>query len=351
MFSDDIEALHAAACASSASTYTDPESGYQVFTSSFLAKRGRCCGSGCRHCPFEHNAVPLQIRASRIQNAAFLYERNPCDVPGSAVAVPIKVLFWSGGKDSYLALRHVIRGYKEANVPFGTACRRVVLLTTFDVHTRRVSQQEVSIADIVTQARALDLDLLGVPLHVGASYAAAVHTGLRILSQCTRYSNVDALVFGDLHITYIREWREQHFGSEFAAAKYGKRYELQYPIFSQVPGSNYGTLMDELESSDVSVSICAVSGPLPAQSPLSVTPSSPPDKSDSYPPAASVTGPAPTQLGDFFTRELSARIAEAGWDAFGENGEFHTFVELGWTGASSAALLGFSEPAHAPKKN
>lgn len=28
------------------------ENGYFVFTEYYLAKRGKCCGSGCRHCPY-----------------------------------------------------------------------------------------------------------------------------------------------------------------------------------------------------------------------------------------------------------------------------------------------------------
>lgn len=28
------------------------ENGYWVFTAHFLSKRGYCCGSGCRHCPY-----------------------------------------------------------------------------------------------------------------------------------------------------------------------------------------------------------------------------------------------------------------------------------------------------------
>lgn len=33
-------------------TYVDPETGYSVFTASFLRERGYCCGNGCRHCPW-----------------------------------------------------------------------------------------------------------------------------------------------------------------------------------------------------------------------------------------------------------------------------------------------------------
>jgi hypothetical protein len=32
--------------------YTDPVSRLSVFTAEFLAQRGWCCRSGCRHCPY-----------------------------------------------------------------------------------------------------------------------------------------------------------------------------------------------------------------------------------------------------------------------------------------------------------
>ncbi|QOV90383.1 DUF5522 domain-containing protein [Humisphaera borealis] len=34
------------------------EQGRWVFTAVFHRKRGHCCGSGCRHCPYEHCNVP-----------------------------------------------------------------------------------------------------------------------------------------------------------------------------------------------------------------------------------------------------------------------------------------------------
>ena len=33
-------------------TYRDPRSGLAVLTAAYLARRGQCCGSGCRHCPY-----------------------------------------------------------------------------------------------------------------------------------------------------------------------------------------------------------------------------------------------------------------------------------------------------------
>jgi hypothetical protein len=49
---DEILRRHAAAVAEDRVGYPDPTSGFMVFTSVFLAKRGDCCRSGCRHCPF-----------------------------------------------------------------------------------------------------------------------------------------------------------------------------------------------------------------------------------------------------------------------------------------------------------
>ncbi|KAA6456941.1 hypothetical protein DYQ86_24175 [Acidobacteria bacterium AB60] len=36
------------------------EDGLIVFTAAYHLKRGYCCGSGCRHCPYEHVNVPPQ---------------------------------------------------------------------------------------------------------------------------------------------------------------------------------------------------------------------------------------------------------------------------------------------------
>jgi hypothetical protein len=47
-----ITALHLAAVNSGEPCYSDPDTGLSVFTAAFLAERGYCCDSGCRHCPF-----------------------------------------------------------------------------------------------------------------------------------------------------------------------------------------------------------------------------------------------------------------------------------------------------------
>ena len=49
---DEIMRRHETAIGLGEPTYRDPVSGFSVFTASFLARRGYCCDSGCRHCPF-----------------------------------------------------------------------------------------------------------------------------------------------------------------------------------------------------------------------------------------------------------------------------------------------------------
>ena len=53
---DEILARHERALASGMSTYVDPATGYTVLTADYLAERGYCCSSGCRHCPWEPTA-------------------------------------------------------------------------------------------------------------------------------------------------------------------------------------------------------------------------------------------------------------------------------------------------------
>jgi hypothetical protein len=51
-----IEEAHRKACEQGRETYLDPATGYQVMTEIFLKKRGTCCKSGCRHCPYGFRA-------------------------------------------------------------------------------------------------------------------------------------------------------------------------------------------------------------------------------------------------------------------------------------------------------
>jgi hypothetical protein len=48
----EILARHTEAVDAGRPLYRDPTSGLAVFTARFLAERGYCCDSGCRHCPY-----------------------------------------------------------------------------------------------------------------------------------------------------------------------------------------------------------------------------------------------------------------------------------------------------------
>ena len=39
------------------------EQGLLVFTSAYLLERGYCCGSGCKHCPYNYERVPEPKRS------------------------------------------------------------------------------------------------------------------------------------------------------------------------------------------------------------------------------------------------------------------------------------------------
>lgn len=59
-------AIHAAAVARGERSYIDPQTGYMVFTELQHLERGNCCGSACRHCPYEHENVPENRRPLNI---------------------------------------------------------------------------------------------------------------------------------------------------------------------------------------------------------------------------------------------------------------------------------------------
>ena len=51
---DEILAAHERAIREGADGYIDPKRGLFVFTAAYLAARGACCDSNCRHCPYDH---------------------------------------------------------------------------------------------------------------------------------------------------------------------------------------------------------------------------------------------------------------------------------------------------------
>ena len=288
-------AAHDAACAQGAATYADPRTGYQVFTRVGLEALGECCGAGCRHCPYAHANVKGAHRAQRIQQPALLH--TPEHWPAHAKEIPegqgAQVVFWSGGKDSFLALRAWLNRH-------GGARERVLLLTTFDASSRVIAHQRVHIEQVQRQAEALGLPLLGVPLHAGADYGERMAAAFA----CLRELGLPAqqLIFGDLHLEHIRGWRERSF-AELGAS-------LHFPLWHADPQD----LLRELLATGVPCTLSAC----PANDTLQL-------------PAAMPGRPFDADFVDLARAQA--------WDPFGEGGEFHTLAQVWQVGAAALAPL------------
>ena len=48
------------------------EQGFVVLTEKYHLDKGYCCGNGCKHCPYDFNAVPEPKRSELIE----FYEKN-----------------------------------------------------------------------------------------------------------------------------------------------------------------------------------------------------------------------------------------------------------------------------------
>lgn len=286
-------ALHDLACQQGELTYTDPETGYSVFTRLAHEKRGKCCGSGCRHCPYSHANV--KNKAAKIQQPSVLYQPNE-DGSSTMFSIntneKIKVLFFSGGKDSFLTIRALAKSYQQDG-PFG-----LILMTTFDATSRVIAHQDVGIDQVIKQASHLDITLVGIPLRraSGESYTDRIRYGLDVINGfIPPKSHVSSLVFGDLHLSHVKEWRDNILAQ--------LDYKLEYPLWKKT----YSDLLQDLEASKVP---CKVSG---------------------------TTVEKEVPLGTPFDRNLYERLVGSEIDGFGECGEFHSLAMV-WEVPRSTAL-------------
>lgn len=178
------------------------------------------------------------------------------------------MLSWSGGKDCAWCLR-------ESPMPIAA------LLTTFDETTGLVPIHNVSIDRVAAQAAALGLPLRRVPLPPAcpnAEYVARVSAAMR---------PDEAVIFGDLFLQDIREFRERSFSAR----------ELLFPLW----GRSTAVLAQEMICGGLTATVTAVDAD---KLPLS-------------------------SVGAAFDRRFVAALP-ADVDPCGENGEFHTFVSEKW---------------------
>lgn len=198
----NFDELNLQACANGFDTYRDPISGYQVLTSEALIKKGKCCGNSCRHCPFGHLNVENPIGEGRLI-------KHPVLINWVANTAELDILFWSGGKDSFLTLMQLMEEK-----------RNVVLLTSFGALTNRVSIQDIDIKDIAKQAEFFKVPLCLVPLYPNTDYKERIKEAFRVIEEKTGLE-IKRLVFGDLHLRDIKKWRVDTWSD----------YEVSTPLF------------------------------------------------------------------------------------------------------------------------
>ena len=188
------------------------------------------------------------------------------------------ILFWSGGKDSYLALEFYRKEYESEE-------HNLQLLTTYDKQQAKVPHQEIELNVIREQAKKLNRELIEVPLPPECpndQYLKRIHEALLETAQKIRY-----LVFGDWKLEDIRSWREKEFG------RLG--YDCLFPIWKK----SLNELLPILMLKPVKVTISAVR--------------------EEYRNFIAVG----ETYNQHFIRQLPEEI-----DPMGEHGEFHTRVNM-----------------------
>lgn len=329
LLSPEIVEAHRIACDACKATYKDPSTGYSVFTEYSIAKRGFCCGRGCRHCTYGHVMVPEAAgRTNKISQPVLMRfkpkqrrKRNKSiesdsgsDSSGSSdkqeeelkPTKQVKLISWSGGKDSFLAWHAVVTNQDTNPDPN----QHVVLMTTFQRSDNMVPEQKIPVSSIVAQAKALGVDLLLVPLPdacPNAAYLEQVDSGLTRL--CLDYelsSREDVtVVYGDLHLEDIRAWRESNIA--------GLGVKCEFPLFN-VP---YTELADRLLGpADDSTAHVVVGARGPVQTSFRVSNVTLSELSEEL---------SGLSVDAEYNRAMFGLLNESeAVDAFGECGEFHT---------------------------
>ncbi|MGH6969309.1 MAG: hypothetical protein ACREEL_05140 [Stellaceae bacterium] len=201
---------------------------------------------------------------------------------------PPAILFWSGGKDSGLALDR-LRRVGEFEV--------VALVTTVNSQYRRVSMHGVREELVAAQARAagLPLDTMYVgPSSSNDAYVAA----LRRTLGAWRERGVAAVAFGDIFLADLRQWREG------LLAELGLRGV--FPLWQ----ADTAQLAREFVARGFRAVLCCANDAMLGEN----------------------------DVGRDLSAEFFATLP-AGVDPCGENGEYHSFV---WDGPVFRAPVGFA---------
>lgn len=181
---------------------------------------------------------------------------------------------FSGGKDSLLALDRAKRQGRQIDM----------LVTMYDEASQRVRFHGVPIALIQAQANALGIPLLAYP-NAPATFETVFLQALRDLCQW----GITTLIFGNIHLADVRAWYEERTtaaGLSHCEPLWG---ESPSTLVREFLARGYGALLTCIEEARAN----------------------------------------PAWLGAPLTEELVQAFEQAGIDACGERGEYHTFVHAG----------------------
>ncbi len=183
-------------------------------------------------------------------------------------------LSFSGGKDSMLALDRALR--QGFQVDF--------LVTMYDEASERVRFHGVPIALIQAQARSLGIPLLAYP-NTPATFEDVFLRALHDLRQ----REITTLFFGNIHLADVRAWYEERSTASGLIHR--------EPLWGEPPGK----LVREFLARGYAAVLTCIQDAC-AQ---------------------------PEWLGAALSEELVQVFEQAGIDACGERGEYHTFVHAG----------------------
>lgn len=186
----------------------------------------------------------------------------------------MNILFWSGGKDAYLALEFYRREHPH---------QPVKLLTTYNEDTGIVPYQKISLERIEKQAETLGLELVTVGLPENCPNDIYIKRVSDILENMEE--GVTSLIFGDWKLEDIRKWREKVFRE--------RGWNCLFPIWNK----SLHDLLPVLLLKPVEIKITAVES-----------------RYRKY-----------IKPGETYTQGFIRQLP-SGIDPMGENGEFHTEV-------------------------
>lgn len=166
------------------------DNGLYVFTEAYHLKRGYCCGSGCRHCPYTEVKKKIKVAIS-----------------------------WSGGKDSALALWQLMQNelYEVDH-----------LFTVFDKELKRVGLHGIPEHLIEKQAEALGLPLKKLYLPASEDHDAYEKLMTNYFNTI-KIDGISEIMFGDIFLEDLKLYRDKML------AKAGLKGN--YPIWKKDTGN------------------------------------------------------------------------------------------------------------------